>query len=84
MDEDIDMDNEKNIKINNKIFPVFNKINKPYVFSQAEVRIKNDLVEFQNKRLTTGKFDIKISPYSLKDNGKDFIMYVEFKELFKI
>ena len=84
MDEDIDMDNEKKITITDKIFPVFHTIHKPYVFSQAEARIKNDLIELQNKRLTTGKFDIKISPYSLKDNGKDFIMYVEFKELFKI
>ena len=44
MDEDIDMDNEKKITITDKIFPVFHKINKPYGFSQAEVRIKNDLV----------------------------------------
>ena len=84
MDDDIDMDNEKNIDINDKIFSISHISNKQNVFSQAEARIKNDLVEFQNKRLTTGKFEIKLSPYFLKDNGKDYIMFVEFKELFKI
>ena len=84
MDDDIEMSNEKIINRTKKIFPIFHTINKPFIISQAEARIKNDLVEYQNKRLTTGKFDIKISPYSLYENGKDFIMYVEFKDYFKI
>ena len=83
----MDIDTEVNnnfIKKTNKIYPIYHMINRPYIISKAESRIKNDLVVFQNKRLTTNRYKINISPYSQCDNGKDFIMYIEFENLFKL
>ena len=83
----MDIDTEVNnnfIKKTNKIYPIYHMINRPYIISKAESRIKNDLVVFQNKRLTTNRFKINISPYSQCANGKDFIMYIEFENLFKL
>ena len=57
MDEDIIMTNDNNSFIKKK------KIDRRNILTQAEARIKNDLTELNNKRLTTGKFEIEIFPY---------------------
>ena len=79
MDEDIIMTNDNNSFIKKK------KIERRNIMTQAEARIKNDLTELNNKRLTTGKYEIKIFPYfKEEENENNFIMYVEFQNYFKI
>ena len=79
MDEDIIMTNDNNSFIKKK------KIERRNIMTQAEARIKNDLTELNNKRLTTGKYEIQIFPYFKEEkNENNFIMYVEFKRYFKI
>ena len=79
MDEDIIMTNDNNSFIKKK------KIERRNIMTQAEARIKNDLTELNNKRLTTGKYEIQIFPYFKEEESENnFIMYVEFKRYFKI
>ena len=71
MDEDIIMTNGNNSFIKKK------KIERRNIMTQAEARIKNDLTELNNKRLTTGKYEIQIFPYfKEEENENNFIIYI--------
>ena len=76
--------NVNKIENTKKIFSIYHTIKKPYIMPKAEARIKNDLEVFKTKRLISNKYLINISPYSQSENGKDFIMNIEFINLFKI
>jgi ubiquitin-protein ligase len=82
---DIDFEGKNRLmKKTNKIYSIYHTIKKPYIISKAEARIKNDLNAIKNKRLIKNRFKINISPYSQCENQKDFIMFIEFENLFKI
>ena len=81
------------VRSDRKIYSVFHPVKtmsdyhnykKNNRISQAEARIKNDLIEFETKRLTTGNFTIKLYNYSSTENGEDFLMKVDFIGLFTI
>ena len=99
MENDIEMNdistkNSKNsIHLKNKIFPVFHPIQKSssfsssYILSKTELRLKNDLIEIQTKRLTTNNYKIIINDYKIYINNLNkyfFTMDVEFKNYFQI
>jgi ubiquitin-protein ligase len=84
MENDIEMDHYKTINQKKKLFPIYHTIHEPYLISETESRIINELKQFKKKRLTTGKYDIELSPYFKKENENCFIMFVEFKGIFKI
>ena len=99
MENDIEMNdistkNSKNsIHLKNKIFPVFHPIQKSssfsssYILSKTELRLKNDLIEIQTKRLTTNNYKIIINDYKKDINNLNkyfFTMDVEFKNYFQI
>ena len=52
--------------------------------TQAEARIKNDFINFDNKRLTTGNFKVRLYNYQQTETGEDYSMKVEFINLFTI
>lgn len=52
--------------------------------TEAEARIKNDLINFDSKRLTTGNFKVRLYNYQLTESGEDYAMKVEFINLFTI
>ena len=52
--------------------------------SKVELRVKNDIIEFQTNRTTTGNYEINLSNYKLSKNGEECSMEVEFKNYFVI
>ena len=75
----------------NKRFFVFHPINNSIIsttrihrITGAEARIKNDLINFDNKRLTTGNFKVRLYNYQQTETGEDYSMKVEFINLFII
>ena len=52
--------------------------------SKVELRLKNDILEFQTNRTTTGNYEINLSNYKLSKNGEECSMEVEFKNYFVI
>ena len=74
-----------------KRFFVFHPINNSIIsttrihrITEAEARIKNDLINFDNKRLTTGNFKVRLYNYQQTETGEDYSMKVEFINLFTI
>lgn len=79
---------EMEIEDNQFITPIQNPfplvpLNKTYFksLSKAEMRIKKDLFEYEDKPITTGKFEIRVSKYEVLEVG-DVILFVEFKNIF--
>ena len=79
-------------KKNNKLYNVLHPICVPNQIStsrihritEAEARIKNDLINFDSKRLTTGNFKVKLYNYQRMESGEDYAMKVEFVNLFSL
>ena len=72
MNKDIGMENICNTSINNK-----NEVARK--FTRAELRVKNDIMEFQTKRTTTGKYEVTLSNYIISESGNECVINVEFK-----
>ena len=53
-------------------------------FTRAELRVKNDIMEFQTKRTTTGKYQVTLSNYIISESGNECVINVEFKNYFVI
>lgn len=52
--------------------------------SPAYTKIKNDLADYAERKITTGCFDITLSNCYECDNGDYYFLYAEFKDLFKV
>lgn len=52
--------------------------------TQAEARLKNDLIEFENKRMTTKHFKVILSNIIIGQDQQSFLILCEFEGLFKI
>lgn len=63
---------------------LYENINSVRKISRVELRVKNDIIEFQTNRKTTGKYEINLSNYKLSKNGDECSMEVEFKNYFVI
>lgn len=77
MNKDIEMENICNTNTNNK-----NEVARK--FTRAELRVKNDIMEFQTKRTTTGKYEVTLSNYIISETGNECVINVEFKNYFVI
>lgn len=95
MNEDIEMEDRcEQGDINNKKYKVFHvcgMVNRKGDYgylgrkvSKTELRVKNDIIEFQTKRMMTGKYEICLSNYKLSSDGEGCLMEVEFKNYFVI
>lgn len=87
MSDNMIIDNEyggKNDEENSNSYLYYNPPTQFSRISQAEARLKNDFVEFENKRMTTNQFQVNLSNAIMGEDQKSFLMSCEFVGLFNI
>ena len=65
------------------IFSKSKRNSSAYCPNQAESRLKNDIVEYETKRITTSLFNISISNYEVLMDGS-IILYAQIEGMFRI